>query len=77
MRYTLKRDTGTADKLINHHAFFLSHFVSVSVNRDLSDKDRQMTARIEEARYDVACVWEDRLMYATFAKNAHEFVDYN
>lgn len=30
--------------------------------REISDKDRQMVYKIEEARGDVAVMWEDRLM---------------
>lgn len=33
-------------------------------NSDLSDKDREMIARIDEVRGEVASMWEDRLLYA-------------
>lgn len=32
-------------------------------NSDLSDKDREMIARIDEVRGEVASMWEDRLLY--------------
>lgn len=37
---------------------FLNH-----LHRDLSDKDREMIARIDEVRCEVASMWEDRLLY--------------
>lgn len=32
---------------------------------DLSDKDREMIARIDEVRGEVASMWEDRLLYVS------------
>lgn len=34
-----------------------------SKNSDLSDKDREMIARIDEVRGEVASMWENRLLY--------------
>lgn len=39
--------------------YFLLYFYETS---DLSDKDRQMASKIDEARGAVAVMWEDRLL---------------
>lgn len=36
--------------------------ILMNYSRDLSDKDREMIARIDEARCEVATMWEDRLL---------------
>ncbi|XP_055320348.1 putative uncharacterized protein DDB_G0282133 [Sitodiplosis mosellana] len=38
------------------------HRMAVRFASDLSDKDREMIAKIDEVRYEVASMWEDRIL---------------